>query len=251
MSADCCHEIAAHLLAARQNKVRLDPAKISCAPENTDDCYRIQQMVVDALGPVAAFKTGRKAAGDTPIMAPILAETVRPAGAVFERHELSVIGIELEIGFQVDGPIPDPAAPGFAAAVREFVAPLPVIEVVDTRLADPDASGDLWELADNQINGGLVYGTPLADWQDVDLSGGEISLTAGEKTIFAGRGHVPGGSAFDIFCAFATMVGSHCGGLRPAQIVTTGSLTGLIYIDPGQPVQGTIEGLGTVTVSFS
>ncbi len=250
MSADCCREIADRLLAARRNGVPLDPAKTSCAPENAGDCYRIQQMVVDALGPPAAFKTGREAPGDTPIMAPILAETVRPAGAIFQRHELSVIGIELEIGFQINGPLPDAAAPGFAAAARTCVAPLPVIEVVDTRLADADAWGHLWKLADNQINGGLVHGAPLADWRNMDLSGGEISLTAGEETIFAGRGHVPGGNAFDVFCAFAALVGDHCGGLQTGHIVATGSLSGLAYIDPGQGVHGTIEGLGTVAVSF-
>ncbi len=119
----------------------------------------IAQQLIAA--PVNAFKTGRAAPGDIPIMAPIRAATVRPGGASFSRDELSVIGIELEIGFLIDSPLPDPAAAGFAETARHCVSPMPVIEVVDTRLADPDGAGHLWRLADNQSTGGLAFGAPV------------------------------------------------------------------------------------------
>jgi 2-keto-4-pentenoate hydratase len=128
---------------------------------------------------------------------------------------------------------------------------MPVIEVVDTRLTNPDAAGDLWKLADNQSNGGLVFGDPVAGWSGQPLDAADIELTVGGKTEYSGLHSVPGGDALDIFCAFAAIIGDHCGGLVPGHIVTTGSLMGCLYIEPGQSVRGTISGLGRVEVGFS
>ena len=184
-------------------------------------------------------------------MAPILASTVRPSGAVFSREELSLIGVELEIGFRIDRPLPDPTADGFVDRVRACVSPLPAIEVVDTRLADPEAAGKFWMLADNQNNGGLVFGDPVAAWDHLDLTSGTIELTVGGKREFSGSHKVPGGDAFDVFCAFARIAGDHCGGIQVGQTVITGSLMGCLYIEPGQTVAGSIAGLGGLEVAFS
>ena len=251
MHTERIHQIAESLIAARQDRRRLDPADFPSAPADRNECYAIQQQVLAAFGSAGAFKTGRNRPGDEPIMAPILSETVRASGAAFARDELFVVGIELEIAFRINSALPDPATPDFAEMARACVSPLPAIEVVDTRLVDPDAAGDMWKLADNQINGGLVFGEAVADWHDLDLTGGDIDLTVGGTSRFSGAHDVPGGDAFDVFCAFAAIVGDHCGGLRPGHIVTTGSLMGLLYIEPGQKVSGAIAGLGPVEVTFN
>jgi 2-keto-4-pentenoate hydratase len=46
------------------------------------------------------------------------------------------------------------------------------------------------------------------------------------------------------------MIGEHCGGLQPGQIVITGSLHPLTYVLPGTSVVGHIEGLGDVSVQI-
>jgi 2-keto-4-pentenoate hydratase len=70
-------------------------------------------------------------------------------------------------------------------------------------------------------------------------------------TVADGPGHVPGGDAFDVFCAFARMVGGHCGGLVPGRYVTTGTLTSMRFIEPGRQVTGHVAGLGTVSAGFA
>lgn len=227
------------------------PASDVEAPHaDTGWAYAVQAAVVDELGPVGAFKTGRRAADEVPIMAPIMAAAVRQSPAVFNREELVRIGIELEVAFRIDSVLPNPNDPDFENRVRESVSAVPAIEVVDSRLADYDAVDPLWKLADNQINAGLVHGEPLADWHDLDLSHVTARLVFGGDTAFDGPAKVPGGDAFSTLCAFVRLVGAHCGGLHPGQFVTTGSATGLLFIEPGRTVTGRIEGLGGVEVRF-
>lgn len=238
------------LRAAHQSGRKLTGADLENAVVNLGAAYRIQEAVTRALGPVGAFKTGRKTADETPIMAPILADRVRRSPARFSRSELDLVGIELEVAFRVDRALPDPADADFADRARGCVSPVVAIEVVDSRLVDHESAHPLWKLADNQINAGLVYGEPVGDWMGMDLSRVAARLEVAGEMIFDGIVAVPGGDAFDVFCAFARLVGDHCGGLQPGHLVTTGSVTGLQFIEFGQPVQGGIQGLGVVRVDF-
>jgi len=239
------------LRAAHHGGRKLTSADLENAVVNLGAAYRIQEAVARALGPVGAFKTGRKTANDTPIMAPILADRVRRSPARFSRSELDLVGIELEVAFRIDRALPDPADADFADRARGCVSALAAIEMVDSRLTDHNSAHPLWNLADNQINTGLVYGEPVGDWMGMDLSRVAARLQVAGETIFDGIASVPGGDAFDVFCAFARLVGDHCGGLQPGHLVTTGSVTGLRFIEFGQPVQGEIQGLGVVQVDFS
>lgn len=243
-------EIAQALIAARLSHTRIDTGEFSDAPQTRADSYAIQQVVADRFGPVGAFKTGRRAPGDEPIMAPIFADATRQSGAAFRPEELPGIGIELEIGFRINCPLPDAADSGFADRLRRCVSPLPAIEIVDTRLVDKDAAGAMWQLADNQSNGGLVCGEPVEDWDHLDLATAAIELTVGGAMEFSGPHQVPGGDAFDVFCAFAAIAGNHCGGLQPGQTVIVGSLMGCHHIEPAKPVRGSIAGFGDVAVGL-
>jgi 2-keto-4-pentenoate hydratase len=46
------------------------------------------------------------------------------------------------------------------------------------------------------------------------------------------------------------MIGTHWGGLREGQVVITGSLNGLPFIDRPSSARGAIDGLGTVEAVF-
>lgn len=239
--------VASALLSARAGGSQLQPADISAPPATLADAYAVHRAVIAELGPVGAFKTSKTEDG-IQIMAPIPASGVRPSGATFTADELVLAGIELEIAFRVEQPLPPPEAPDFIDRLRRAVVAVPAIEVVDTRLAFHATCDDLTKLADNQFNAGLVVGAPLTDWQELNLTDPDHTFHAGETIISAGAGKVPGGSAFASLAAFVGIVGDHCGGLRPGQYVTTGALSGLHWIDKGRHVSGRIDGLGPVEV---
>ncbi len=244
-------QLADRLLDARERKTRIAGESPATGPATLEEAYEVQRLVMAALGPVGAFKSGRQAPGDRPVMAPIAAAMVRRSPACFGPHELNLVGFELEVAFLVHGSLPDSQDPRFDERARLCVSPLAAIELLDCRLADRDAAGALWKFADNQVNGGLAHGEPAHSWSGIDLARVEARVEIGEETVASGPAVVPGGNAFDTFCAFAKAIGNHCGGLMPGQIVTTGMLNGVHFAEPGQRVTGHIAGLGSVSVEFA
>ncbi|MDX6804777.1 fumarylacetoacetate hydrolase family protein [Terrihabitans rhizophilus] len=244
-------ELADRLIAARRARVRLSRMEADALGRSLDEAgsYAVQARVCEAFGPARAFKTGRKSASAPVICAPILDGALRPSGSVFRSSEFASCGIELEIGFRIELPLPPFDAPDFEAAVRASVTAVPVIEVVDGRIEGFETMSDLLKLADNQINAGLVWAEPITA-EDPDLAEPEVDLRLNGVSVVSGRQRVPGGDAFSVFLAFANVIGEHCGGLQPGQIVTTGSLTGLIYVQPGTHVEGQIRGLGKVETRY-
>ena len=242
---------ADRLLEARASGKPIAGETPGTGPASADEAYGVQRLVAGALGPVGGFKTGRQAPGATPVFAPIAADMVRASPARFRAGELNLIGIELEVAFLVHRALPAAGDPRFAERARQCVHPLAAIEIIDSRLADHEAAGALWKLADNQVNGGFVHGAPVGDWDGLDLASLHAWLEISGETVADGLARAPGGDAFDVFCAFARIVGDHCGGLVPGQYVTTGALTPVRYIAGGQMVTGQVAGLGSVTAEFA
>ena len=236
------------LLAAHKTRKPVERSALSGEPTTVSEAYAVHSAVMAEIGPVGAFKTSREPDGQQ-IMAPIAAAGVRPSGAAFGGEELHLAGIELEIAFRLDAALPAPSADDFEDRLRASVVAVPVIEVVDTRLAFHEACHPMAKLADNQFNAGLVIGAPIANWWDLNLADPAHTFKAGGKVVSEGARPVPGGlGAFAVLLGFARAVGNHCGGLQIGQYVTTGALSGLIGIDKGTHVSGHIDGLGSVEV---
>lgn len=232
----------AQILEAYRAGTRFIPD--SPVPRTAAQAFEVQAALAREFGPVGGFKVG----GDldtAPIMAPILASRIVASGAAIP--VVDQMGVEMEVGFEVLAPIRADMTPeALAAALR----PVPVIEIVDARVDGPLASDPMVKLADMQINQGLVVGPPLEGWTGADFGTVSAQMRCGSETLLDGSATVPGGSALKAVRTLAGMVGSHCGGLVPGQIVITGSLCGLPYYPAGTEVRGRIEGLGEVAVSL-
>ena len=242
--------LAERLLAVRQGAPGITPEELDGFPATAQAAYRVQTLVTETLGPVGGFKTARKPGVEEQIAAPIYSRSIKPSPAVFTSAEIDRIGIELEIGFRINQPLPDPADPDFEELVRQRVSPVAVIEVCDTRLEVLDAATPLQKLADNQLNGGLVVGEPCDDWDTLDMSSVNTELVFGSQKVLSGPAAVPAGDAFKTLLGIARQLGNHCGGLQPSHFVITGSVNGLPFIERGVPVYARIEGLGELRVEF-
>lgn len=250
MNQAAIDEFAKALIAARSGR-RPMPARQAddlAATIGRDGALAVQLAVAHALGPVLGWKASPPTADAPGTMAPVLAGTLRPSGAVFGRHELFACGIELEIAFRIDDTLPLPEDPGFAAKVRAAVTPVAAIEIVDGRMADFTNRSPLAKLADNQINGGLVACNAIDANPNLQMP--NVELAFGDATVLSGPQAVPGGDAFDTLLWLVRNVGHHLGGLAVGQVVTTGSLGGMRFVEFGTRVDGRIEGLGVVTMTF-
>lgn len=241
--------LAEALIAARSGGAKVVP-DADMAALSLEDAYPVQARVAQAIGPVGGFKVACKP-GQPVILAPIFCADIQHAPGRIAASE--PVGIELEFGFVITGPLPDADAPDHDAALADAVSLVPVIELVQTRLAENLAEGNATPaltLADNQINGGLIVGEPLADWRHLDLTGAAARLRFGGTDFLNGRAEVPGGNAFDNLRALVAHAGTHCGGLKEGDVVITGSLNGLPYVPPGTDISARIEGLGALTADF-
>jgi len=208
--------------------------------------------VMAELGAVGGWKVGRAAPDKPAIRAPIPAAAIRQTPALWPRSESRLRGVELEIGFRVDAALPPLDAPDFRSRLAAAVTPLPVFEILDARIIEPRQAGPLWILADMQMDAGLVIGAPhAAAWSPEDFDQPMAELAAeGATPLVSGPAVMPGGNPFDLLALLVRECGTHCGGLRPGQIVTTGSYTGMRFFAAGTKVSGRIAGMAPLSVTF-
>jgi len=242
---DPAQQIAEALLAARRTG---KPVAHGALPPVADSAvaYAVQALTACGLGAVGGYKAGRANPNAPLILAPIMAGDIRASGATIPLDQSRLRGVELEVGFRVVSPLPAHGSTGFLQALAAAVTPILALEIVESRLFDPDDAGALWKLADNQINGGLIVG-PEGDLAE-EL---EAQLRIGDKTVVQGRVTNPAGPPLFVLAAFVELAAKL--GVVPVegQIILTGSLTGLRYAGSGQLVQGRIAGLGEVCCHFA
>ncbi len=235
------------LQAARDGGARL--------PENAGEgltrarVFAVQEALAATLGPVGGFKVA--CPPDAPIIiGPIYASDIHASPATLDLPADEEVGVELEYAFRLIAPLPDRDAPDFANKLRAAVELLPVFELVRSRLDDPKGASPLLKMLDNQLNGAVVFGAPIRDWQGIDVTEATARLTIGDAVHLSGAARVQGGDAFATLCKLALAIGDHCGGLQPGQVVITGSLNGLPWVKPGLVSRGEIAGLGTVQMTL-
>lgn len=233
------------LVSAHRTGIRHSPK--GAALVTAQDAYSVQERVVLALGGVGGFKTVA-APDQRPPMAPIPAAMTFASGARVAM--IDKIALELEVGWQIIAPLPAASADDFDAALVRSIRPVPVIELVATRLRGPFADDPLLKLADLQLNHAVIVGAPLSDWDGRDYQTVTARLEANGTEILNGETRVPGGSALGTFRAFVQHVGTHCGGLCVGQVVITGSLAPAEWISAAARVHGQITGLGDVHVTL-
>lgn len=212
-----------------------------------EQAFDVQSRLIAEFGPVGGFKVA--CPPDAPIViAPIFAKNIVQSPGLFAVPPGERVGIELEYAYRLTSPLPSATAPDFKDHLRSSVELLPVIELVQSRLEDPASADPTLKMADNQLNGALVLGTPLPAGAPFDTSRASGHLKAGDEVLLDGVAKVPGGDAFETLYKLALAIGQHCGGLQVGQVVITGSLNGLPWVLPEKQVHGHIDGLGDVSL---
>ncbi|MDB5591831.1 fumarylacetoacetate hydrolase family protein [Enterovirga sp.] len=248
MSAFSIPKAAAALLEARRFRSAI--ALPGSGPSSAAEAFAVQDAVAASLGPAGAWKVGTGGEAAPFTAAPIAAWLCRASPGVFGAGDFLRVGVEAEIAFRlgrdlgVDGHAP--AEDEVRAAVVSLHAAL---EIVDSRFDTWPVPDPLWALADNQNNGGFVYTVPGVTWDGASLAEREATLVVNGDTVFSGLGRNPGGDPW----ALLQWLAGHAvarGGLRAGTLVTTGSLTGLVFVQPGAEVVAEIAGIGRVEVSL-
>jgi 2-keto-4-pentenoate hydratase len=241
---------AQRIVSARKGAGRVPHALV--LPPDLGAAHAVQDATLAALGPIGGWKVGAKGPSAEPGCAPLPASGLMASGAHLIGPPWTMRGIELEVGLRlgrdliVESPDTDKATLQLAVD-----AVLPVIEVVETRLADWRESDPLAQVADLQTHGALVVGTPSTlSPADLDLRNVQAYLAFDRQPVASTRGANPAGDVWRLLGWLAWHAAQRGHPLRAGQIVTTGSCTGLLFAAEGANVQGHLEGIGLVELQF-
>src|SRR5262245_17633360 len=159
--------IADRLAAARRQGARIALGGPDL-PRDFEEGFAIQDQVVAALdSAVVGWKVMQVPDGPV-IFAPILQSGRVAPGGTWSVAGKEPAGIELEIAFRFGSDVAPGAAP--AQVLDAVAAAHVVLELCQSRIADPAAQPRHVVLADCIANAGLVVGPEIADWRRQSLA---------------------------------------------------------------------------------
>jgi 2-keto-4-pentenoate hydratase len=241
---------AGHLVAARRSDA---PAPhVLATPPDRAAAFAVQEATLASLGPRGGWKVGAKDPNAEPGCAPLPASGLLPTGAQLVGAPWKLRGIEVEVALRLGRDLVPADGPPDAHEIQSAIdAVLPVMEVVETRLADWRASDPLAQLADLQSHGALVIGEasqmPPAQ---VDLRTLQAYLAFDGQPVASTRGANPAADIWRLLGWLAWHCVQRGEPLRAGQVVTTGSCTGLLFAPEGARVDAHLEGIGRVQLQF-
>lgn len=236
-------EIAAAILAARSSGTRISKTEQAARSLNLTDGYEIQSRVISGCSPVGGWKIGAKNSTTVPFWAPILAQDILPSGTDLGRPSSVLVGVEIEVAFRLGADIANDEIRRTDPS-KVFTSAHLVIEYVESRLEAPDDAEFCWKIADNLINGGLIIGDVIADWQHVGVDSPNVLLKIDGQTTIEEQRYNGGGHPLRLLHWGADEGVGHCGGFLAGQVVTTGSLTGIQWYPGGTAIAAELPELG-------
>jgi len=238
------------LAEARRSGRPLAALGAGLEPASIAEAHAVQDALVDVLDEAVA---GWKVAGTKPgevMRGAILASRLLPGPARIDASSMPLLGVEAEIAFRFDRPLPAREAVYGIDEVRDAVTAFPAIEVVDSRVSNYRDTPVLHRLCDCMSNGALVCGAPRPDWRDVHLGTLAVTLTDGDDVLVSRvGGHANGDPILPAVALANEFRGGR--GIEAGQVVTTGSYTGLVFARPGALIAADFAGFGRVEVLFA
>jgi 2-keto-4-pentenoate hydratase len=237
--------LAQALARSHRSGIPIESASLA-APVDFDAAMQVQADVLRTLAAeTAGWKVGMAPASETAVAAPIFRHLLLPNAGAYAHTGATFLAIEVEVGFHLRSDIRSggdvPSALGAA-----FVG----IEIVRSRLVEGSKAPYPLFLADNIGNGGYLVGPERRDWATLDLSQLRCEVWRDDALIHDAVGGHPQKHPLNPLHAYAARPIDKLGGLRKNQIVTTGTLCGLVFIDAPCRIRARLQGFGEVSVEI-
>jgi len=240
------------LLEGLRTHQRVSP-DANLVPHDREAAYRIQEEVVQQLhSPISAWKVGTAPTPGEVLGSPIPACCVQQSPALVQLAADDICGVELEIAFRFKRDFPHRDAPYTDAEVLDALESMaPALEIVSSRLQGWPDLPDFLKLADLQNHGALVLGaaqpyTPefpfLCPTLQLQVSGVERAKTPSGN---------PAGDPRVLLPPFVRQCAARGLPVAAGHWVTTGSYSGIYFVDSPGLVTGHFEGLPEVILTFA
>jgi 2-keto-4-pentenoate hydratase len=241
------------LVEAHRRSRRIAERPPEVGPFERAEAFAIQDRVTTAMGGAGGWKTGAPSPEAEPIAAPLPAALIGQSPAALPATRFHALGVEAELAFRFARALPARDRPyGREEVLGAIESAHPAIEVVDSRLGCWAQKDAMWKLADNQSNGFFIHGPAATGWRELDLAQAPVELEIdGNVAVFRAEGGNPAGDPLRLATWLANHLAATRAGLRAGDVVTTGSCSGLIWVEPGQQVVARFPGIGQASVRFT
>ena len=244
-----------------------DADRMMKSPESASSAvgYEIQIQLADWLtehgqGTLAGYKIGATAKGmqealdvPGPVYGHILSGNVLRSSASYACNPVCRPGVECEIAFRLGDDLPPSSAPFARDDVASRIdAAIPAIEIVENRYGDFRNCSIALLTADDFFHKACVLGDPVLDWGNIDLRETVGRTSINGEWLETGQGRDVLGHPLEAVVWLANKLAERGTGLTAGQIIMTGSMTPVHWID-SFPSEIIIEigGLGTSSVTLT
>jgi 2-keto-4-pentenoate hydratase len=256
-------QAAQWLWAEHRARRPFTPMPVPLAPRSVDEAYAMQaelhSLMAEVYGPVAGYKIAlttpvmqQMVGFHAPIAGAVLAGTMHSSPVTLSAPDYVHLGVECEIAVQLGKDLPTAQAPYRRDQIDDAVAAImPAFELVDDRQADYTqlAAQVLTLIADNAWNAGIVLGSPFSNWQDADLAAAHGGMVINGTVVGEGHGRDVMGHPFEALRWLVNMLAQQGKSLTQGMIVMTGSIVATKFVNPGDTVGLSMDGLGQVQLS--
>lgn len=253
--------LASLLATLRQERRQQSGLSRALVPPSAERAYAIAERVRERLGwagggwKIAAFKAEmqRPLRTDAPIYGRVYAPFIQQAPLRLAHRELLHPVVEAELMVRLGAPLPPREAPYTADDMAPAVASLHVgIEVAECRFAHDAAFPSLAAIqADGCGSGSLAVGAPIEGWRSLDLAALTVVLQVDGQERRRGTVETAIGHPLEPLAWLATALSRRGIGLQAGEIVSTGTLTGMVLARAGETHLARFGDLGEVRVEFS
>jgi 2-keto-4-pentenoate hydratase len=240
-----------------------EPMPATLAPRTVDEAYAMQDelhsLMIEVHGPLAGYKIAlttpvmqRMVGFHAPIAGAILARTIHSSPITLRRTDYVRLGVECEIAVQLGRDLPAAQAPYRRDQVADAMAAvIPAFELIDDRQADYTqlAAHVLTLIADNAWNAGVVLAAPSRDWHAIDLAAARGVMLINGTVVGEGHGRDVMGHPFEALLWLVNMLAQRGKSLTQGMIVMTGSIVATKFVNPGDTVGLSVDGLGEAQLS--
>jgi 2-keto-4-pentenoate hydratase len=242
-------EAARLFAAARASGAPLDRLPEASRPRSAAEAYEIQLETAALMNEsVAGWKVALSEEYELLIGA-LLRSRVFEDGSTISARDMAMVGVEAEIAFRFDQPLEPRERAYERVEIEELVTAFPAIEILDSRLRDYHGASVIDRAADFMSNSAFVVGTPREDWQSFDLARLEARLLIdGVELVRTVGGHAAGDALIPAIALANTL--RHTTGIPAGHMVTTGTYTGLKFIERNRAVHTQFVGFGDVSCRF-
>lgn len=241
------------VMATRLVRARLSGEDVSNSglpvPDNMASAMQVQALVQAQLArPVAGWKVAI-AADNVPVAAPLL--EVYPAASEIRLFQKCTIEVELAVVLGKELPRRGAGSYNRSDIIDAIESLVVGIEVIGGRFDSGASVPFLSFLADNLGNRAYVIGDRLP-LSILDQVGGlACHVTLDESSIYQAPAAHPAGDPLLPLLAYANRQSDCLGGLKAGQVVTTGSLCGVIPVHTAGLLNARLDKVGEVSIRFA